>query len=137
MATARALRSRYEVEVLIERDLPVAIFDRGQRTIPAGEWENEQPIAVTTRSLDADRDGAPEEVRYHDQKSGVILRRENDRDYDGTIRRRLRRLLLKRHRRNPRRLSRTQRWPNAYFAEHGFMSLNDAHVRFVQSIGTY
>jgi RNA-directed DNA polymerase len=59
------------------------------------------------------------------------------RDYDGMIRRRLRRLLLKRHRRNPRRLSRTQRWPNAYFAEHGFMSLNAAHVRFVQSIGTY
>ena len=58
-------------------------------------------------------------------------------DYDGMIRRRLRRLLLKRHRRNRKRLPRTQRWPNAYFTEHGFISLNAAHVRFVQSIGTY
>ena len=58
-------------------------------------------------------------------------------DYDGMIRRRLRRLLLKRHRRNPKRLTRNQRWPNTYFTEHGFMSLNAAHVRFVQSIGTY
>jgi len=59
------------------------------------------------------------------------------RDYDGMIRRRLRRLLLKRHRRNPRRLSRNQRWPNAYFTQHGFISLNAFHVRFVQSLGTY
>ena len=58
-------------------------------------------------------------------------------DYDGMIRRRLRRLLLKRHRRNPKRLTRNQRWPNAYFTERGFMSLHAAHVRFVQSIGTY
>ena len=58
-------------------------------------------------------------------------------DYDGMIRRRLRRLLLKRNRRNRKRLPRTQRWPNAYFAAHGFVSLNERHVRFVQSIGTY
>jgi len=57
--------------------------------------------------------------------------------YDGMIRRRLRRLLLKRNRRNPERLSRTRRWPNAYFTEHGFVSLNERHVRFVQSTGTY
>jgi len=36
-----------------------------------------------------------------------------------------------------RRLRRNQRWPNAYFAEHGFISLSEAHVRFVQSTGTY
>lgn len=58
-------------------------------------------------------------------------------DYDGMIRRRLRRLLLKRNRRNRKRLTRTQRWPNAYFTAHGFVSLNTSHVRFVQSIGTY
>jgi RNA-directed DNA polymerase len=57
--------------------------------------------------------------------------------YDGLIRRRLRRLRLKRQRRNPKRLSRNQRWPNAYFTRHGFTSLNELHVRFVQSIGTY
>lgn len=59
------------------------------------------------------------------------------RDYDGMIRRRLRRLLLKRHRRNRKRLARSQRWPNAYFTEHGFRSLNAAHICFVQSTGTY
>ena len=58
-------------------------------------------------------------------------------DYDGMIRRRLRRLLLKRNRRNPKRLPRTQRWPNAYFTMHGFVSLTELHVRFVQSTGTY
>jgi RNA-directed DNA polymerase len=57
--------------------------------------------------------------------------------YDGMIRRRLRRLLLKRHRRNRKHQSRTRRWPNAYFAEHGFRSLTAAHIHFVQSIGTY
>jgi len=57
--------------------------------------------------------------------------------YDGMIRRRLRRMLLKRNRRNRKRLSRNHRWPNAYFAEHGFISLSESHVRFVQSTGTY
>ena len=58
-------------------------------------------------------------------------------NYDGMIRRRLRRMLLKRNRRNRKRLSRTHRWPNAFFTDHGFTSLNDAHIRFVQSTGTY
>lgn len=57
--------------------------------------------------------------------------------YDGMIRRRLRRLLLKRHRHNRKRLPRNQRWPCAYFTEHGFVSLNELHIRFVQSTGTY
>ena len=54
-------------------------------------------------------------------------------DLDGMIRRRLRRLLLKRHRTNPKRLNRNQRWPNAYFTERGFWSLREAHFRFAQS----
>jgi RNA-directed DNA polymerase len=58
-------------------------------------------------------------------------------NYDGMIRRRLRRLLLKRHRRNPKRLSSTRRWPNAYFTDRGYHSLETAHSRFVQSMGTY
>ena len=58
-------------------------------------------------------------------------------NYDGMIRRRLRRMLLKRNRRNRKRLSRNQRWPNAFFTDHGFTSLNDAPIRFVQSTGTY
>lgn len=55
--------------------------------------------------------------------------------YDGLIRRRLRRQLLKRHRRNPKRLPRTHRWPDAYFAERGYWSLREAHFRFAQSHG--
>jgi RNA-directed DNA polymerase len=54
--------------------------------------------------------------------------------YDGMIRRRLRRQLLKRHRRNPKHLSRTVRWPNAYFTGLGLRSLRDAHTRYVQSL---
>lgn len=54
-------------------------------------------------------------------------------DLDGKIRSRLRRLLLKRHRNNPKRLPRQQRWPKAYFAEVGLWSLREAHTRFGQS----
>lgn len=54
--------------------------------------------------------------------------------YDRRVRKRLRRLLLKRHRVNRQRLSRTVRWPNAYFTDHGFRSLREAHNRFVQSL---
>jgi len=59
------------------------------------------------------------------------------RKYDETIRRRLRRLLQKRHRLNPHRLPPNQRWPNACFAEKGLISLNDLHVRLAQHTGTY
>jgi RNA-directed DNA polymerase len=52
---------------------------------------------------------------------------------DAKIRSRLRRLLLKRHRKNPKRLPRTQRWPNAYFTKVGLWSLREAHNRFGQS----
>jgi RNA-directed DNA polymerase len=58
--------------------------------------------------------------------------------YDELICRRLRRQLLKRHRRNPDRLPRTRRWTNAYFTGHGLVSLHTTHLRFVQSTqGTY
>lgn len=54
-------------------------------------------------------------------------------DLDAKIRSRLRRLLLKRHRKNPQRLPRQQRWPNAYFTKVGLWSLRAAHLRFGQS----
>jgi len=54
-------------------------------------------------------------------------------DLDAKIRSRLRRLLLKRHRKNPKRLPRNIRWPNAYFAKAGLYSLREAHFRFAQS----
>jgi RNA-directed DNA polymerase len=59
------------------------------------------------------------------------------RRYDEMIRSRLRRLLFKRHRRNPQRIPRKQRWPTAYFTDRGLHSLNTTHVCFVQSSGTY
>ena len=55
-------------------------------------------------------------------------------DLDGKLRSRLRRLLLQRHRKNPERLPRQQRWPNDYFAKAGFYSLREAHFRFAQSV---
>jgi hypothetical protein len=68
-----------------ERDLPVAIFDEDRRKIPKGQWENERELTVTRLSLDADRDGSPELVRYVDPKTGAMLFKEEDRDYDGRI----------------------------------------------------
>ena len=55
-------------------------------------------------------------------------------DLAARIRARLRRLLLKRHRKNPERLPHAQRWPNAYFAKAGLDSLREAHFRFAQSV---
>jgi RNA-directed DNA polymerase len=54
--------------------------------------------------------------------------------YDGMIRRRLRRILLKQNRRNPERLPRTNRWPNCFFAELGLYSLSEGHIQFVQTV---
>lgn len=59
------------------------------------------------------------------------------REYDQLVRRRLRRQLLKRHRRNRKRLPANQRWPNKYFHEQGLYSLSAAHARFVQTTRSY
>jgi RNA-directed DNA polymerase len=58
------------------------------------------------------------------------------RTLDGMIRRRLRRLLLKRHGKHhyQGRGFAHYRWPNAYFTEHGLFSMEAAHVRFRQSV---
>lgn len=58
------------------------------------------------------------------------------RSLDGYLRRRLRRILLKRakkRRRSGRSLITHQRWPNAFFAEHGLFSLETAHAQACQS----
>jgi len=54
-------------------------------------------------------------------------------DLDSKIRSRLRRLLLRRHRNNPTRSPRQERWPNDYFAKAGLFSLREAYNRFGQS----
>lgn len=59
-------------------------------------------------------------------------------DLDRTIRVRLRRLLIKRHRHNRTRRPRTQRWPNAYFTDAGLYSLREAHTCFANALeGAY
>ncbi len=56
------------------------------------------------------------------------------RDLDGWVRTRLRSILRRRHGRSGRgRGADQQRWPNAYFTEHGLFSLHAAHGRHCQS----
>jgi hypothetical protein len=66
-----------------DRDLPMAIFDEERATIPKNGWDNPKKLQVVKRSLDADRDGNPEQVRYFDEKTGQMIRKEQDRDFDG------------------------------------------------------
>jgi len=66
-----------------DRDLPLAIFDEKQAVIKKGAWDNPKKLEVVRRSLDADRDGNAEQIRYFDKKSGKLIRKEQDRDYDG------------------------------------------------------
>jgi hypothetical protein len=67
------------------RDLPEGLFAIDRITIARGEWQNALEIEVERRSLDADRDGRPEEVRYLDPQTGELLRAEQDLDFDGRI----------------------------------------------------
>ncbi|MBW2267653.1 MAG: hypothetical protein JRH16_03675 [Deltaproteobacteria bacterium] len=66
-----------------DRELPVAIFDEEHTTIPKKSWDNRKKLDVLKRSLDADRDGRPEQVRYFDEKTGEMIRKEQDRNFDG------------------------------------------------------
>jgi hypothetical protein len=52
-------------------------------SLPAGSWGNAQDLPVVRRSLDADGNGRPEEIRYYDVETDALLRREEDRDLDG------------------------------------------------------
>ena len=65
-----------------DRQLPLAIFEKEEVTIPAGDWGNNKKMKVVKRSLDADQDGTPEQIRYYD-RSGDLIRKEQDLDFDG------------------------------------------------------
>jgi hypothetical protein len=69
----------------VDRNLPVAIFDSQEIEVPAGAMANSEPMVVIVRMLDADRDGNPEQVRYVDKATGLMIRKEADRDYDGRL----------------------------------------------------
>jgi len=67
------------------RDLPRAVFEKESVEIEKGAWGNDRKLKVEKLFLDADEDGRPEEVRYVDERTGQLVRREEDRDYDGAI----------------------------------------------------
>jgi hypothetical protein len=52
-------------------------------SVPAGSWGNAEDLPVVRRSLDADGNGRPEDVRYYEVDTDQLLRREEDRDLDG------------------------------------------------------
>jgi len=69
------------------RDLPRAIFDEKNVTIEPGTsgFMNTGKLKAIRLSLDADRDGKPEVLRYATRKNGTPLRQEEDRNYDGRM----------------------------------------------------
>ena len=66
-----------------ERELPLAIFDREDVSIPPGTWGNRSRLKLLRLTLDADGDGKPELTRWIDRESKLQIRREEDRNYDG------------------------------------------------------
>jgi len=68
-----------------DRDLPVAIFDSEEIEVPPGTLGNSEPMVIIMRTLDADRDGHPEQIRYVDKGTGAMIRKAADRDYDGKL----------------------------------------------------
>jgi len=65
------------------RELPTSVFDEKHTSMPTPDGKGKQ--AVVAHTLDADRDGKPEEVRYFDEKTAQLVRVDEDRDYDGRI----------------------------------------------------
>ena len=76
---------RFAPRAPVDRDLPVAIFDSEEIEVPPGTFGNSDPMLIIKRSLDADRDGKPEQIRYVDKATGEMIRKEADRDYDGAL----------------------------------------------------
>ncbi len=66
------------------RKVPATLFDSKEMVIPPGQWQNRRELRVVRRSLDANDDGDPEEIRYFDASTGLLLRTETDRNSDGT-----------------------------------------------------
>lgn len=59
------------------RDIPDSLYEKSQDT------EGRREVVVKT--LDADRDGNPEIKLVYDERSGELLRRSEDTDYDGSL----------------------------------------------------
>jgi hypothetical protein len=69
----------------VDRDLPIAIFDSEEIEVPPGTLGNSDAMVIIMRTLDADRDGHPEQIRYVDKSTGEMIRKAADRDYDGKL----------------------------------------------------
>ena len=69
----------------VDRELPKELFAETTVTIAKGEWGNANELEVLRRALDADRNGSPEEIRYVDPRTGMLLRVEQDQDFDGAM----------------------------------------------------
>lgn len=67
------------------REVPDSLFQSQEVTIPPQLWQNKRELHVLRRSMDVDRDGRPEEIRYVDPGSGLLIRSEHDLDYDGEL----------------------------------------------------
>jgi hypothetical protein len=68
-----------------DRELPLSVFEMEPVTIVAGSWGNEEPMKVTRGVLDADEDGKPEQIRFFEPESMVLLRNEQDSNFDGAM----------------------------------------------------
>lgn len=68
-----------------DRELPMSVFEMEPVTIVAGSWDNEETITVTRGVLDADRNGVPEQIRFFDPDSMLLLRLEQDSNFDGNL----------------------------------------------------
>ena len=82
---AERANTRIAPRAPVDRKLPLAIFVSEDIEIPDPTSGNSGTLAVVKRSLDADRDGTPEQIRYFDRDSLEIIRKVADRDFDGTI----------------------------------------------------
>jgi hypothetical protein len=67
------------------KELPERIFETQEVAISPGTWQNTETLYLERRSLDVDKDGKPEEVRYVETASGQLVRSEQDLDYDGSL----------------------------------------------------
>jgi hypothetical protein len=68
-----------------DRELPLSVFEMEAVTIVPGSWGNEETLELSRGILDADRDGIPEQIRFFDRESMLLLRKELDSNYDGAL----------------------------------------------------
>jgi len=84
-STAERANPRVAPDAPKDRELPISVFDMEPVTIVAGSWDNEETIRVTRGVLDADRDGVAEQIRFFDPDSMLLLRLEQDSNFDGNL----------------------------------------------------